>query len=196
MSRQRRPTPGTNHCHTRATAVPKTLRSIVADYIRSYREPAVREMQFYSQQRSLRDAVDRAARCILPSGKRHSHQRRIPGEALKEARKRLLGADLRACQSFDELHSLVDSLIRDIHMVGALVVYDLSHRIGAYLGLEPMRVYLHAGARDGARALGLGRGRDTLDLSDLPREFDRLTPAEAEDCLCIYKERLAGKADR
>ncbi|MEM1452301.1 MAG: hypothetical protein AAGI22_24555 [Planctomycetota bacterium] len=147
-------------------------------------------MQFYARQRSLADAVDRAARGVLPSGKRHSHQYRIPGEALEEARERLLGADLRACRSFDALHSLVDSLIRDIHMVGALVVYDVSHRIGAHLGLAPERIYLHSGTRDGARALGLGRGRDALDLDELPGEFGRLTPAEAEDCLCIYKEAI------
>jgi len=195
MSRPKHPTPGADHCRSRPAEGETTLQAVVADYIRNYREPAARETQFYARQRSLGDAVDRAARCVLPSGKRHSHQRRIPGEALEEVRERLLGADLRACRSFDELHSLVDSLIRDIHMVGTLVVYDVSHRIGAHLGLEPERVYLHAGTRDGARALGLGRGRDALNLGELPREFGRLTPAEAEDCLCIYKERLAGEAD-
>ena len=176
-----------------------SLGAIVDDYIRNYREHAAREMQFYSRQRSLRDSVDRAARCVLPSGKRHSHQRRIPGEALEEARARLLGADLHSCRSFDELHSLVDSLIRDIHMVGELVVYDVSHRIGAHFGLEPERVYLHAGTREGARELGLGRGRAALDLAELPREFGRLSPAEAEDCLCIYKDglrRASGKSER
>lgn len=185
-----RPSPGADHCRTRSAAEPNTLRAIVADYIRRYREPAAREMQFYTRQRSLADAVDRAARCVLPSGKRHSHQYRIPGEALEAARARLLGADLRSCQSFGDLHSRVDSLIRDIHMVGALVVYDVSHRIGAHLGLAPERVYLHAGTREGARALGLGRGRDALDLDELPGEFGSLTPAEAEDCLCIYKEAI------
>ena len=60
----------------------------------------------------------------------------------------------------------------------------------AHLGLAPERVYLHAGTREGARALGLGRGRDALDLDELPGEFGSLTPAEAEDCLCIYKEAI------
>ncbi len=101
-----------------------------------------------------------------------------------------MDADLGSCRSFDDLHSLVDSLIREIRMVGALVVYDVSHRIGAHLELEPERVYLHAGTRKGTRALGLGRGRDALDLAELPGEFGRLTPAEAEDCLCIYKEAI------
>ena len=166
------------------------LRAIVDDYIHDYRDRAAREMRFYARQRTLSDAVDVAARCVLPSGKRHNHQRRIPGEALNEARKRLLAADLRACRSFDELHSLVDSLIREIYMVGALVVYDVSHRIGAHLGLEPERVYLHAGTHDGDRALGFGRERGALDLDELPPEFGRLSPAEVEDCLCLYKEAI------
>ncbi|MCK6445988.1 MAG: hypothetical protein L6Q99_06305 [Planctomycetes bacterium] len=102
----------------------------------------------------------------------------------------MLVADLDSCRSFDELHTTVNSTIRDIHMIGALVVYDVAHRIGAFLKLEPERVYLHRGTRDGALALGLGRGREWIDLAELPDEFGRLSPAEAEDCLCIYKKRL------
>jgi hypothetical protein len=109
---------------------------------------------------------------------------------LEEAQGRLVVADLRSCRSFDELHSRVNSLIRDIHMIGALVVYDVSHRIGAHLGVEPERVYLHSGTREGALALGLGRSLAAIDLADLPEEFRRLTPAEAEDCLCIFKKQL------
>jgi hypothetical protein len=74
--------------------------------------------------------------------------------------------------------------------VADLTIYDITHRIGAHLGLAPERVYLHRGTRVGARALGLGRGRATLELRELPPEFHRLTAAEAEDCLCIYKDRL------
>lgn len=62
-------------------------------------------------------------------------------------------------------------------------MYDVAHRIVAYLGLEPEHVYLHRGTRVGARALGLGRGRQWIDLAELPDEFGRLTLAETEDCL-------------
>ena len=172
------------------TLSPETRRAVVADYIRDHREKAARGMRFYARQRTLSDAVDVAARCVLPSGKRHNHQRRIPAAALEEARKRLLAVDLSTCRSFDELHAAVDSRIRDIDMIGALVVYDVSHRIGAFLRLEPERVHLHRGTRRGALALGLGRGCDAIELDELPPEFQRLSAAEAEDCLCIYKERL------
>ena len=169
---------------------PEELRAIVDDYIRDYRARAKAEMLFYKRQPTLADAVDIAARCVLPNGKRHPHQRRIPPESLAEARSRLLAVDLGMCRSFDELLAKVNATIRDIHMIGALVVYDVSHRIGAFLRLEPERVYLHRGTRDGALALGLGRGRESIDLGELPEEFGRLSAAEAEDCLCIYKEGL------
>lgn len=168
-----------------------TLRGIVDAYIRDKREDAARELRFYAIQRSLADAISVAALCKSPSGKRHSHQCRIPFASLAEARRRLLAADLRGAAIFDELHDLVADTVRGIWMVAELTVYDIAHRIGAHVGLAPERVYLHRGTRDGARALGLGRGRATLELHELPREFHRLTAAEAEDCLCIYKKEIA-----
>jgi hypothetical protein len=172
---------------------PEEFCAIVDDYIREYRIRARVEMLYYKRQRTLADAVDIAARCVLPSGKRHDHQHRIPPESLAEARARLLAVDLGSCRTFDELHTEVNATIRDIWMVGPLVVYDVAHRIGAFLRLEPEHVYLHRGTREGALALGLGRGREWIDLAELPDEFGRLTPAEAEDCLCIYKKRLGAR---
>ena len=90
-----------------------------------------------------------------------------------------------ACRSFDDLHRTVHDRIGGIHRIGELAVYDISCRIGAFVGLSPNRVYLHAGTRKGAQALGL-RGA-TVHKNDLPPEFGRLSPAEIEDCLCIYK---------
>jgi hypothetical protein len=172
---------------------PEDFRAIVDDYIREYRARARAEMLLYKRQPTLAEAVDIAARCVLANGKRHPHQHRIPPTSLAEARARLLAVDLGSCRSFDELHTTINSTIRDIHMIGALVVYDVAQRIGAFLKLEPERVYLHRGTRDGALALGLGRGCEWIDLAELPEEFRRLTPAEAEDCLCIYKERLGAR---
>jgi hypothetical protein len=56
--------------------------------------------------------------------------------------------------------------------------------------LEPDRVYLHAGTRVGAKALVPCRGIDYLEPNQLPEPFHLLSPAEMEDCLCIYKEDL------
>ena len=126
----------------------------------------------------------------MPSGKRHPHQHRIPGASLHEAAQRLQGVDLAAVESFDELHDVIAAAIGDIDMIGPLTLYDIAHRIGAFLRLTPTTVYLHRGTRDGARVLGLGRGKKTLSMDDLPAEFRRLAPHEIEDCLCIYKAQM------
>lgn len=71
-----------------------------------------------------------------------------------------------------------------------LYVYDVALRIAhGFLDLQPEYVYLHAGAAEGARYLGL-RG-DKHPLSAFPAAMHRLTPAQAEDFLCICKDRLA-----
>lgn len=172
---------------------PEYFRAIVDDYAREQRAGAKAEMQFYMRQPSLTEAVDVAAKCVLPNGKRHPHQRRIPSTSLVKVRRRLLAVDFRTCKSFDDLHAAVNDAIADIHMIGALFVYDVSQRIGAFLRLAPERVYLHRGTLEGALALGLGRGREWIDLAELPEAFRRLTPAEAEDCLCIYKRQLGAR---
>lgn len=91
-------------------------------------------------------------------------------------------------RSFEDLHYEV---ARTIGMKGIadLTIYDITHRIGAYLGKGPRVVYLHRGTAEGARHLGF-RGT-TLDPKLLPTAFSKLTPAEIEDCLCIYKSDLA-----
>jgi hypothetical protein len=163
---------------------------IVRDYITRRRPLAERELRYYAIQRSLSDAIHEAALSRLPSGKRHPHQRRIPLRLLQSA-ENILQRDsdrLREAKSFAELHNHVEKALGQIRGIGPLSVYDIAHRIGAYLKLEPQLVYLHAGARDGARALGLDA--NTLRPQQLPNELHVLSPAEIEDVLCIYKKYL------
>jgi hypothetical protein len=63
-------------------------------------------------------------------------------------------------------------------------------------GISPDAVYLHTGTLDGARALGLARGGGKLAVSALPSPLNRLSPAQAEDVLCIYKADLKRLARR
>jgi hypothetical protein len=128
-----------------------------------------------------------AALSKLPGGKRHPHQRRIPARVLQQAADALTNANLSVA-TFDDLHQAVRTTIGDIRGIGELAVYDIACRIGAYLGLEPDQVYLHAGTREGARALGF-RGT-TIRKNELPIAFRQLSPGEIEDCLCIYKTEL------
>ena len=175
----------------RVARAPGSLREVVDAYIRDYRSDASRELLFFARRRNLQDAISRAALAQLPGGKRHPHQYRIPRASLELARKRLLLAALGGSETFEELHSKVDASIGDVYRIGELAIYDAALRIGAFLNLRPRLVYLHRGTRDGARALGLGRGASTLDPAELPREFRRLRPHEIEDCLCIFKHEIA-----
>ena len=173
-----------------------TLVAIVDDYIARCREVRARELSFYGAQKTIADAVREAALSRTESGKRHSHQRRIPRRVLGEAERRLQASveQLALSKSFSDLHRAVETRIRRIQGIGELVVYDIAHRIGAHLGLKPEHVYLHAGTRKGAQALGFSGDRITRE--EMPPAFHRLSPEEIEDCLCIYKSNLeSGRLD-
>lgn len=174
------------------------LRDIVADYIRCCREGAEQEQRWFAIQRTLEEAVSRAALAVSPSGKRLSHQRRIPQAVLAESRRRLDAAlpALSNAQSFEVLHETVATVIGSIPGIGELTIYDTALRIGAKLQLEPTVVFLHAGTRAGARCLGLSVSRKFIPVVEFPRVFQKLKPQEIEDVLCIYKGELGADADR
>jgi hypothetical protein len=170
--------------------------AIVSAYERDYQKQARAEERFYATRRTLQDAIHYAARCLLPrSGRpgyrRHPHQCRIPGPVLERAEALLLEAQdrLRGAPDFDSLHCIVTELIGSLRGIGALTVYDIAHRIGGFLNKSPAFVYLHAGTLEGARKLGIAGERVTME--QLPVAFRRLRAAEVEDCLCLYKDRLA-----
>ena len=168
-----------------------TLDIIVRTYIRRIRPRAQAEIDWFAHQPSLQAAISNAARAVNSRGNRYSHQRRLRKVALERALDVLskeAGAIERA-HDFDELFALIDPALEPIPGLGELYVYDTSLRIGAKLNLFPDKVYLHAGTRLGARALGL-RAAATLDVSQLPKEFRSLRPHEIEDVLCIFKDEL------
>jgi len=172
------------------------LEDVVASYIRDFRPGAELEFDFFRSCASLKRAVKYASLSMLPSGNRHPHQYRIPASVLREADRNLqaVSTSLRSCATFDELFHLVESEIGGIYGGGELTTYDVATRLGAFLGLEPERVYLHAGTREGAQHLGIVTRRESFEPSELPRAFRKLRPREIEDCLCIYKRQLAKRA--
>ena len=108
-------------------------------------------------QRSLTATIRNAALC-LPGGKRHPHQRRIPQSVLNEAEYRLQRAlnTLKHAPDFAALRRRRRKAIKSIHGIGMLTVYDVAHRVGAFLARLPALVYLHAGTRAGAAAGAAG----------------------------------------
>ena len=174
-----------------ASGRPGSHAAIVARFIAEWRDNAAREHRYFARFPTLAAAIEVAALSEYPRGKRHPHQCRIPQRVLQTARRRLLSAEsaIRTAADFEELHDLLHGIIGGVPGIGALTVYDIATRIGAHLGLEPKYVFVHSGVRVGARAVG-HVGRPRLALDELPRPFRRLSPGEAEDCLCIFKADL------
>jgi hypothetical protein len=167
------------------------LRTIVRMYVQRIRSRAQAEMGWFLRQPMLGDAIKNAALARNSRGKRYSHQRRIKRAAIQEALSILSNESHRIERSrtFAELFELINTALEDIPGIGELHVYDTSLRIGAKLNLFPEKVYLHAGTRLGARALGL-RANAALKISELPKELRALKPHEIEDVLCIFKDEL------
>lgn len=178
-------------CRPNARRLAKdSLRAVVQDYLEHNARGEERLLDYYRLLPGRDNAITKAAMAELPNGKRFGHQRRIPGAVLHKAAMRLVRANLESARSFEELHQLVSDTIGNIHGIGELTIYDTAHRIGARSGLRPQHVFLHAGVRDGAKALGLDHSVERLSVRDLPPELRRLRPEQVEDCLCSYKARL------
>lgn len=167
-------------------------KTILQDYDRRHCCDEEREIAWFREQPSLRDAIEMAGRAINDRGKRYAHQFRIRRESIAHATVALLAAEphIARCQSFDALLALITVQLREVGGIGELYCYDTAFRIGAHLGLFPTRVHLHAGTRAGARALGLDCRNDALEMSEVPAELRHRRPHEVEDILCIYKDRF------
>ncbi len=175
----------------------KTLRDVVEDYVRVWQHRQGREGRWLARQPSIEAAIKTAAMAVSPSGKRLNHQRRIPLEVLRAWTRSILRRKARIAQArrFSALYDLLNEAATDLYGIGPLTVYDTAVRIGAFLRLTPDYVYLHAGTRDGAKALGVGRG-ERLKRSELPAAFHCLSPGDIEDCLCIYKRQIKSVMQR
>ena len=179
---------------------PHDLDSIVKRYISSkHRQEALDELAEFRDQPSFRDCIEQAGRARVSDekrrdGKRANHQRRIPEATLRAWTETLLRKSdaMRSSSSFDALFEIVDKESRKLWGIGELTVYDTALRIGAYheLELEPKEIYLHAGTREGAKALGFDGSRRSIRRDKLPEAFQQLKPYQIEDCLCIYADDL------
>lgn len=140
-------------------------------------------------------AVDRAVRSRKPDGKMHNHQSKIPLPILLDFGQKILDAraSLPPGQSWPDFHALWLHLDRIKPWgIGPLAVYDIAERLGRFLRLEPTRVYLHAGPTLGAKALGIDvRGKEWLEMSELPEPMRVLKADEAEDFLCCFNAYLS-----
>lgn len=123
--------------------------------------------------------------------RKEPHQYRIQDENLAKFCNNLLQKKytFKSVVCFSDLHRIISEC--KVDGIGKLCIYDTANRIGAFLGIGPEKVYLHAGTKDGAEKL-LGRRLkcDCISKADLPNTFQRedLSCAEIEDILCRYKK--------
>ncbi|MBI5302195.1 MAG: hypothetical protein HY868_08665 [Chloroflexi bacterium] len=168
------------------------LKAIVRVYTDRIRPRANEELDWFSQQSSLQSAIEYAALAINRNGKRYHHQRRLQKTTLEQSKQKLLtnARAIEQSKDFDDLFTLIDKILEPVWGIGELYVYDTALRIGAKLNLLPKAVYLHAGTRQGAKALGFDGKATTLNVSDLPADLQPLEPHEIEDVFCIFKDDL------
>jgi hypothetical protein len=97
---------------------------------------------------------------------------------------------IRESTNFGVLLRVMDEVLGNVDGLGELFVYDTALRVGAHLGMLPTQVFLHAGTRAGAEALGLDCTQRFLFRSDMPEAFRALAAHEIEDVLCIYTDQF------
>lgn len=141
---------------------------------------------------SLEAAIDRSVKSIQPDGKIHGHQHLVGRDRLQQlaviAQNHV--EQFREAQTWEDVYQIVGYMIAQVHGAGPLAHYDITNRIGSYLGLEQTILRVHAGAEEGALALRLKIRDGKIALEGLPSELRSLGAMHTENFLCIYKSKL------
>ena len=141
---------------------------------------------------NLPSVIRRATSGRRRDGKMFSEDSCIKDAARQLFTQRLLAhaSEVDAAADFDALYDLVHS--HAPKGCGSLMVYNVTSRIGGYLGLAPKNhVYVHAGPLQGWKALTGRRGNVyRVAIRDLPDALTVLPPWLVEDFLCEFREFL------
>lgn len=101
---------------------------------------------------------------------------------------------LIALPTFEDI--LSELYQKEMKGIGALVRYDTATQLAFPDKKYPAKVYLCAGAAKGARSIGVtGSVVDKQVFVNICPDFDRMSNAQIEDFLCIYKSYLNGEID-
>ena len=101
---------------------------------------------------------------------------------------------LRALPTFEDI--LSELLKKEMKGIGSLTKYDTTTQLAFPDKKYPEKVYLNAGATKGAKALGVtGLIVDKQVFVDICPDFKKLTEAQIEDFLCIFKSHLMGEVE-
>lgn len=185
------------------------------EYLTDYAWAEEHDLAFYaSATRGLPQVIANAVQGRVPvsefaprgihshwTGNANRHWHPNTGNQRRLARALATRADrLRSARDFDQLWWEVvraasegsDPAISTAGAEESVIIFDVAVFIGAYLGLRPTVIYLHAGAREGARKL-LGAEcigtRRTIPVSELPPDWQCLDALQAETALCAFRRR-------
>jgi hypothetical protein len=181
-----------------------SFEAVACHYLDEYAAEADRQLRWFADPSlALTQIIGRACASRLADGRLHNHQQRpfgvwpqAPGNAAANLRK--ITSRLIDVGKFDALHETIRLALLNVQGIGELADYDISHRIGAWLRLQPTEVYLHRGTRKGAEILGLPLKGRSIPMDALPEGLRRLTAGQAEDALCIYRadfSRIIGSSE-
>lgn len=149
-------------------------------------------MQFMTQP-DLVSTIEAAGDCMNNQGKRYPHQRRLSISTLEDAKETMLKniTKIKASKTFHQLWSAIGKILEYVSGTGELYLYDTALRIGFFMNLLPIKIYLHIGTRLGAKALNIDIvNRIAIERSELIAiypEFEMLETYELEDVLCQFK---------
>jgi hypothetical protein len=168
----------------------RTLATMVDEYLEEHGNSYNWEDKWWGDKNlTWSEAIERAWRSLMENGKMHGHQRRV-AHKLKEGLEVSLSDNIQPddFNNFESIYSWVKSVTDRVKGLGVTTAYDVARRLGAWLNMQPKIVYLHAGAAEGAKKLGIEG--ETVSLNDYPIEIQKLGATHAENFLCIYKKYL------
>lgn len=189
------------------------LAAIVEDFKWRYqdRNKTDQVVRYCADADNFPEAVVRACEARDEYGKHHNHQSKVDIHARRRFGRKIIKKTARGAidtSSFEAFHDSIDEI--KPYGIGPVTVYDVAVRVGAFLGIEPKSVYMHAGVRQGLRALveALVRmkrpngwiltrtpdpwRRHAVPLSWFPKPLKKLPADEVEDILCTYREVFEG----
>jgi len=167
-----------------------SLQLLVDEYIHRWGDSYELEDQWWGDKTlTWEEAIARAWKSRLSHGRMHGHQCRVANRLADGLAVALAdGIQPESLKDFQSLHIWVKSVVGRVRGLGTTTAYDIARRLGAWLRLEPSKVYLHAGTAAGARKFGVEG--EIAPLSAFPKELQSLGATHAENFLCIYKDRL------
>ncbi len=180
------------HCEINGLASPMSLKQQVEDFISESRK-SIRQSIRQWQSRSFAQVIDLAGLGNDFNGKRHDHLRRLKAAALRSGQAKLTKkkTDLMSVKSFEQVYQLTTEIADEVKGLGQMWAYDTAVAIGSHVRRMPRKVYLHRGARDGAkRLLRWEVTHSSLLPSAFPKELSKLKAYEIEDFLCLYKDHF------